>query len=233
MSHMPRPRLFLIDGSSQMYRAYHAMRGGGLSNQQGSTTHAVYLFVTFATPWRQEIAAVDSAMRFILCFFLGGAFYLYADKIRLDWRIAVALGLAAVLALGTGAFETVSKLALAYGVLWFALVPGGFIRRFNRIGPTSVPFPILCAHTVAECKHETIAFVAFLYSIGVVLPGGSEQIRDIDALKQYGLDISNQLMGRGGQGTWLARFSIEEKKIWLRQKEHLQMERRQMIERDS
>jgi DNA polymerase-1 len=29
-----------------MYRAYHAMRGGGLSNQEGSTTHAVYLFVT-------------------------------------------------------------------------------------------------------------------------------------------------------------------------------------------
>jgi DNA polymerase-1 len=29
-----------------MYRAYHAFRGGGLSNQEGSTTHAVYLFVT-------------------------------------------------------------------------------------------------------------------------------------------------------------------------------------------
>jgi DNA polymerase I len=43
---MARPRIFLIDGSSQMYRAYHAMRGGGLSNQEGSTTHAVYLFVT-------------------------------------------------------------------------------------------------------------------------------------------------------------------------------------------
>jgi len=43
---MPRPTLFLIDGSSQMYRAYHAFRGQGLSNQQGQTTHAVYLFVT-------------------------------------------------------------------------------------------------------------------------------------------------------------------------------------------
>src|SRR5688572_11624964 len=43
---MSRPTLFLIDGSSQMYRAYHAMRGGGLSNQEGHTTHAVYLFVT-------------------------------------------------------------------------------------------------------------------------------------------------------------------------------------------
>jgi DNA polymerase-1 len=38
-------RVFLIDGSSQMYRAYHAMRGGGLSGPEGKTTHAVYIFV--------------------------------------------------------------------------------------------------------------------------------------------------------------------------------------------
>jgi DNA polymerase-1 len=43
---MSSPTLFLIDGSSQMYRAYHAFRGRGLSNQQGHTTHAVYVFVT-------------------------------------------------------------------------------------------------------------------------------------------------------------------------------------------
>ncbi|MBI4886645.1 MAG: DNA polymerase I, partial [Acidobacteria bacterium] len=43
---MSRPSLFLIDGSSQMYRAYHAFRGRGLSNQEGQATHAVYVFVT-------------------------------------------------------------------------------------------------------------------------------------------------------------------------------------------
>jgi DNA polymerase-1 len=43
---MARQTLFLIDGSSQMYRAYHAFRGHGLSNQEGQTTHAVYVFVT-------------------------------------------------------------------------------------------------------------------------------------------------------------------------------------------
>lgn len=43
---MSRSTLFLIDGSSQMYRAYHAFRGRGLSNQEGRTTHAVYVFVT-------------------------------------------------------------------------------------------------------------------------------------------------------------------------------------------
>jgi DNA polymerase-1 len=43
---MPARTLFLIDGSSQMYRAYHAFRGRGLSNADGHTTHAVYVFVT-------------------------------------------------------------------------------------------------------------------------------------------------------------------------------------------
>jgi DNA polymerase-1 len=47
---MPRPTLFLIDGSSQMYRAYHApvrtAEGGLLRNAQGRPTNAVYIFVT-------------------------------------------------------------------------------------------------------------------------------------------------------------------------------------------
>jgi DNA polymerase-1 len=56
------PRVFLIDGSSQMYRAYHAMRGSGLSGPAGKSTHAVYIFVTmlrklFADHQPQYIAA--------------------------------------------------------------------------------------------------------------------------------------------------------------------------------
>jgi DNA polymerase-1 len=47
-------RLFLIDGSSQMYRAYHAMRGGGLSGPEGRTTHAVYIFVTMLRKLMQD-----------------------------------------------------------------------------------------------------------------------------------------------------------------------------------
>ncbi len=39
-----RPILFLIDGNNQMYRAYHAIRG--LTGPDGSSTNAVYGFVT-------------------------------------------------------------------------------------------------------------------------------------------------------------------------------------------
>jgi DNA polymerase-1 len=57
-------RLFLIDGSSQMYRAYHAMRGGGLTGPGGRSTHAVYIFVTML---RKLIA--DHAPEFIAASF--------------------------------------------------------------------------------------------------------------------------------------------------------------------
>src|SRR5579862_8576493 len=47
---MARPTLFLIDGSSQMYRAFHApirtAEGGLLRNAQGRPTNAVYIYVT-------------------------------------------------------------------------------------------------------------------------------------------------------------------------------------------
>src|SRR5438046_10541376 len=45
-----KPLLYLIDGSSQMHRAYHApirtAEGGLLRNAQGRPTNAVYIFVT-------------------------------------------------------------------------------------------------------------------------------------------------------------------------------------------
>ena len=41
---MTKPTLFLIDGSNQMYRAYHAIRG--LTAPDGRSTNAIYGFVT-------------------------------------------------------------------------------------------------------------------------------------------------------------------------------------------
>ncbi len=41
---MSKPTLFLIDGSNQMYRAYHAIRG--LTSPDGRSTNAIYGFVT-------------------------------------------------------------------------------------------------------------------------------------------------------------------------------------------
>ena len=57
-----RPMLFLIDGNSQMYRAYHAIRA--LTGPDGRSTNAVYGFVTML---RKLIA--DQRPEFIACTF--------------------------------------------------------------------------------------------------------------------------------------------------------------------
>jgi len=104
---------------------------------------AGYLVITFATPLR-DIAAIDSATRFTFGFFAGGALYLFADKIRLSLVGVFVLGAAAFAAYGTPVYEMALRVALAYGLIWFALVPSGAIRRFNAIGDYSYGLYILC-----------------------------------------------------------------------------------------
>ena len=93
--------------------------------------------------WR-EMSAIDSAARFILGFFLGGTLYVFADKIRLELGVVVVLAIAAMFAHGTPVYELVLRIALAYGLIWFALVPGGVIRSFNKLGDYSYGLYILC-----------------------------------------------------------------------------------------
>ena len=72
------PRLFLIDGSSQMYRAYHAIRG--LTGPDGRSTNAVY---GFATMLRKLIA--DHAPEYIAASFdLPGR--TFRDELAADYK---------------------------------------------------------------------------------------------------------------------------------------------------
>ncbi|MBI2221106.1 MAG: DNA polymerase I [Acidobacteria bacterium] len=64
------PRIYLIDGSSQMYRAFHApirtAEGGFLRNAQGRPTNAVYIFVTMLRRLLKEHAPEYIAASFDL-----------------------------------------------------------------------------------------------------------------------------------------------------------------------
>ncbi len=64
------PRIYLIDGSSQMYRAFHApirtAEGGFLRNAQGRPTNAVYIFVTMLRKLLKEHAPEYIAASFDL-----------------------------------------------------------------------------------------------------------------------------------------------------------------------
>lgn len=116
-----------------------ARTGAGLA-----AIFALYALVTFATDWREQSSALNSTMRFLLDFFLGAALYVYADRIRLNLFVVLALLAVALLAYGTPLFEACARVALAYAVIWLALVPGGAIRAFNRAGDYSYGIYITC-----------------------------------------------------------------------------------------
>lgn len=98
--------------------------------------------------------------RFLFFFFAGATTYLWRDRVTLSTRgllICLAIPVAAV-ALGTA--EVVRQAALAltlpYFVLWFAYVPQGRIRLWNRVGDFSYgiyiyacPVQIVLSHTAA------------------------------------------------------------------------------------
>jgi len=98
---------------------------------------SAYLTITLFTGLRDEYIFMDSLLRFWLCFFLGAAIYLFSDQIIMRIPIVIVLTLIAVLTYGSIIFELTLQIALAYGVLWFALVPRGSIRGFNELGDYS------------------------------------------------------------------------------------------------
>jgi peptidoglycan/LPS O-acetylase OafA/YrhL len=104
---------------------------------------AGYAVVTFATDWRQQMSGVDSAMRFMLAFFIGGSFYLFGHHIRL--QLGVAVTLAASAALAPQRLRQVSRWPMACS--GSPRIPTGVIRSFNGLGDYSyglysLSFPI-------------------------------------------------------------------------------------------
>jgi DNA polymerase-1 len=72
------PRVFLIDGSSQMYRAYHAIRG--LTGPDGRSTNAVYGFTTML----RKLIADHSPEYIAASFDLPGR--TFRDEISADYK---------------------------------------------------------------------------------------------------------------------------------------------------
>jgi peptidoglycan/LPS O-acetylase OafA/YrhL len=71
-------------------------------------------------------------------FFVGAAFFIWRDKIVVSRSLfASAMFLLLATTLHQPAFQVAYRLLLAYAVLWLALVPGGWIRNFNKAGDYS------------------------------------------------------------------------------------------------
>jgi len=85
----------------------------------------------------EEYNMVQHFVRFGLCFGIGVLAHEFRDRILLHWG-GVLLLLASVVALnGTPLFAISLYVFVAYASLWFAVVPSGRMREFNKVGDVS------------------------------------------------------------------------------------------------
>ena len=70
-------------------------------------------------------------------FFIGMVFYVWRDRIALNWGLAAGLALAAAMLRFTPLFEPAFLAAISYLTFVVAYLPGGAVREYNRLGDYS------------------------------------------------------------------------------------------------
>ena len=102
-------------------------------------------------------------------FLLGTMFYVWSDRLRLDWVSALALAAATVLLHGTVLFEIFFVTAIAYGTFVLAYRPGGWLRRYNDLGDYSYGMYVF-AFPVQQAAIELAGPMSPLTNMVMALP---------------------------------------------------------------
>jgi peptidoglycan/LPS O-acetylase OafA/YrhL len=93
-----------------------------------------------AFDWTRQFRVVQG-LRLVALFFTAGSLHFLRDRVPLSWPLFLAALVALPAALWAKGFAlALYPLALAYVVLWLALVPGGALRLYNRLGDYSYGF---------------------------------------------------------------------------------------------
>jgi peptidoglycan/LPS O-acetylase OafA/YrhL len=115
--------------------------------------------------------------RFIFLFFSGTSFYLLRKRVLMSGMLAaaciVAIAAAAALSSNHLLHRLVLLATLPFLTLWFGFVPGGPIRRFNRLGDYSYGVYILACPIqfyLADRFADISPWILFACSMTILLP---------------------------------------------------------------
>jgi peptidoglycan/LPS O-acetylase OafA/YrhL len=97
----------------------------------------VFLLAYTAVLYFQPHQALVSLAQLALPFLTGVCFFVWRDRIPLSFPLGVALVFLSFLTYKTPVFREVLVFTLTYCVFLLAYLPGGLIRRYNRIGDYS------------------------------------------------------------------------------------------------
>jgi peptidoglycan/LPS O-acetylase OafA/YrhL len=115
-------------------------------------------------------------LRFVWFFFVGTAFYLLRHQIRLSSKLMCSIGALAMIAVAMSGhhFLLLYYLALPYCLFYFAYVPAGKLRWYNRFGDYSYgvylyAFPIQQALVLSHLEWSVLGLIATAASLTFVL----------------------------------------------------------------
>ena len=96
-----------------------------------------YVLASWALHSRPDLDISAEMLRLSQCFVLGAACAHYARHLFLRLDVLLGLLLMAWLSVGSPLFQSLAALCIAYGVLYLAYVPKGWLLHFNRLGDYS------------------------------------------------------------------------------------------------
>lgn len=97
----------------------------------------IYLAKIFILGVNSDYSSLDHLFRFAFCFAIGSAAYVYQDKIRLNFRVFIILGLCLYLLYDTPIAQATQAIFIAYFIFWMGYIPKGNFRAYNNLGDYS------------------------------------------------------------------------------------------------
>lgn len=174
----------------------------------------IYLAKIFTLGVNSDYAAIDHLFRFAFCFAVGTAAYVYQDKIRLNFRIFVILGLCLYLLYDTPIAQATQAIFVTYFIFWMGYIPNGKIRAYNKVGDYSYAiyiwhWPVASTLLTIFPYINPIQLIAVTLAITIPVAVLSWQIIEMPAL----LAIKNATDGikvafnnyRGGENEYAAK----------------------------
>lgn len=88
--------------------------------------------------WNPELSSkLVGVVYLATCFAAGASCFLLRTSLPISTPLMAIFSFLAVAAIGTPLFRPALHIAVVYGTFWFAYVPGGILRHYNRIGDYS------------------------------------------------------------------------------------------------
>jgi len=134
----------------------------------------------------------EKFVRLFSMFFVGAAFYIWKDKVRLSSKaLLIGLPLLAIASVHKDAFLVVYCLLLPFLVFYLAYVPKGFIRGFNRLGDYSYgmyiyAFPVQQSIVALLPGLSVLTMIVVSFAITLVLAVLSWHVVEKRSLKMKG-----------------------------------------------